>query len=109
MSFVFWVAFALSTRTTGAKHISCDFILLRLRGHFAILVAQREKQIVYKAQKHMPAKINLELSGYWPASGVLRLNFKGIGQDDEREKKRKRERERRRKRERGETWEQRPD
>ena len=48
----------------------------------------------------MPAKINLELSGYWPASGVLRLNFKGIGQDDEREKKRKRERERKRKRER---------
>ena len=56
----------------------------------------------------MPAKINLELSGYWPASGILKLNFKGIGQDDEREKKRKRERERRRKRERGETWEQRP-
>ena len=59
----------------------------------------------------MPAKINLELSGYWPASGVLGLNFKGIEKEKERDRNKKRERERRRKmkRKRGETWEQRPD
>ena len=34
----------------------------------------------------MPAKINLELSGYWPAPGVLRLNFKGMLPAKEKEK-----------------------
>ena len=56
----------------------------------------------------MPAKINLEFSGYWPASGMLGLSFKGIEKEKEREEQ-ERERERRRKRKRGETWEQRPD
>ena len=31
-----------------------------------------------EGQKHTPAKLNLELSGDWPASGVLSLIFTGL-------------------------------
>ena len=73
------------------------------------LIFKKRKQIVYKTRKHMPGKINLELSGYWPAPGILKLNFKCSEEEKERDRNKKRERERRRKRKRGETWEQRPD
>ena len=92
--------------------------------------SQKEgRQIVEKGQEHIPAKINLELSACWPASGVLRLNSKGklAGQIAEcrgrgegagtgtgnrkrkRERERDREEEKRNEKDRGETWEQRPD